>query len=113
MRVTSHVLPPLTWHISQIIIDVLFSNVRAYVLNQSCGHWLLFYSLNVTIIMNLKFKEKFGISFNLQDLIDDDYIVAHELSLLASNIRRKLGLTTGEACTMGYLGSKHHPKSVW
>jgi hypothetical protein len=41
MKVTGHVLPPLTWHISQIIIDVLSSVVSAYVLNQSRGHWLL------------------------------------------------------------------------
>jgi ATP-dependent protease Clp ATPase subunit len=62
------------------------------VLNQSCGHGLLFDVLNVTIIMSLKLKEEFGISFNLQDLIDEMiiFVVAHELSLLASNIRREI-----------------------
>jgi hypothetical protein len=46
------------------------------VLNQSHGHWLFSNALNVTIIMSLKLKEEFGISLNLQDLIDDDSIVA-------------------------------------
>jgi hypothetical protein len=39
--------------------------VSAYVLNQSCGHLLLFDALNVTIIMSLKLKEEFEILFNL------------------------------------------------
>ncbi len=40
--------------------------------------------------MTLKFKEKYEISSNLEDLIDDDIVVALELSLLASNIKRKI-----------------------
>jgi hypothetical protein len=64
--------------------------VSACVLNQSRGHWLIFNALNVTITMNLKLKEESGISFNLQDLIDDDSIVAQELSLLTFNIRREV-----------------------
>jgi len=40
--------------------------------------------------MSLKLKTKFGISFNLQNLIDDDFIVGHELSLFLSNIRREV-----------------------
>jgi hypothetical protein len=59
--------------------------VSACVLNQSYGHWLLFDALNATIILNLKLKE-FGISFSLKDLINDDSIVALELSLLAFNM---------------------------
>jgi hypothetical protein len=90
VKVIGHVPPPLTWHISQIIVDVLFSVVSACVLNQSHGHWLLCNALNVIITMSLKFKEQYRISLNLQDLIDDDFIVARELSLFASNIRRKV-----------------------
>ncbi len=59
-------------------------------LNQSHGHWLPFDALNVTIIMSLKLYKKYGISLNLQDLIDDDYVVVQELSLFAFNIRREL-----------------------
>jgi len=88
MRVIGHVPPPLTWHISQIMVDVLSSIESACVLNQSHGHWLLSDALNVTITMSLKLKEEFGISLNLQDLIDDDSIVAQELSLSTYNIRR-------------------------
>ncbi len=59
-------------------------------LNQSHGHWLPFDALNLTIIMSLKLYKKYGISLNLQDLIDDDYVVVQELSLFAFNIRREL-----------------------
>jgi len=58
MRSIGRVPPPLTWHTSQIIVDVLSSIISAYVLNESRGHWLLFDALNVIIIMSLKFEEK-------------------------------------------------------
>jgi hypothetical protein len=90
MKITSHVLPPLAWHIFQIIIDVLCLVVSVYVLNQSHRHWLLFDVLNATITMSFKFKEEFWISFNLEDLFYDNHIVALELSLLASNNRREV-----------------------
>jgi len=60
------------------------------VLNQYCGHWLLFDVLNAIITISLKLKEEFEISSNLQDLIDDDFVVAQELSLFASSIRREV-----------------------
>jgi hypothetical protein len=40
--------------------------------------------------MNVKLKKEYGISSNLQDSINDDSIVAHELSLFPSNIRREV-----------------------
>jgi hypothetical protein len=40
--------------------------------------------------MILKLKKEFGVSSSLEDLIDDGSIVTFELSLLASNIRRKI-----------------------
>jgi hypothetical protein len=52
--IIGRVLPPLTWHISQIIIDVLSSFVNAYVLNQYCGHWLIFGVLNAMVTLSLK-----------------------------------------------------------
>jgi hypothetical protein len=58
MRSIGCVPPLLTWHISQIIVDVLSSIISACVLNESCGHWLLFDALNVIIIMSLKFEKK-------------------------------------------------------
>ncbi len=58
-------------------------------LNQYCGHWLFSNDLNATIIMNLKLKEDYGISSNLEGFIDDDFVVALELSLFAFNVRKK------------------------
>jgi hypothetical protein len=40
------------------------------------GIGFFFYALNVIIIMSLKLKEESRISSNLQDLIDDDFVVA-------------------------------------
>ncbi len=40
--------------------------------------------------MSFKFKEEYGISSNLEGLIDDDIVVALKLSLLASNIKREI-----------------------
>jgi hypothetical protein len=81
---------PLTWHISQIIVDVLFSVVSACVSNQFHGHWLFSSALNMsTITMNLKLKEKIKISSNLEDLIDDDYVLVLELSFLLLTLREK------------------------
>ncbi len=60
MRITGRVPPPLIWHTSQIIVDVVFSFVNDYVLNKSHGHWLFFNVLNATITMSLKLKEKYG-----------------------------------------------------
>jgi hypothetical protein len=40
--------------------------------------------------MSLKLKDKSRISFNLEDLINDDFAIALELSLFASKIRRKV-----------------------
>jgi hypothetical protein len=41
VRVIGRIPPPLSWHISQIMVDCLSPIVSACVLNQSCGHWLL------------------------------------------------------------------------
>jgi hypothetical protein len=71
MRIIGCVTPPLTWHISQTIVDVFFPIVSICVLNQSYGHWLLFDALNATMIM-FKTLKKIGISSNLKDLIAKD-----------------------------------------
>jgi hypothetical protein len=54
--------------------------------------------------------EKYGISLNLQDLIDDDSIVAQELSLFASNSKREVcGLLDGFLSFFKkYEGNKTH-----
>jgi hypothetical protein len=42
---------PLTWDVSQIIVNILFLIMNAYVLHQSCKHWLLSNALHATIII--------------------------------------------------------------
>jgi len=51
------------------------------------GYFLMFWMQQSLWIWNFK---KSRISSNLQDLIDDVFVVAQELSLLRSNIRRKV-----------------------
>jgi hypothetical protein len=52
------------------------SIISVCLLNQYHGHWLLFDVLNATITMSLKLKEEFEISSNLQNFIDDDFVIA-------------------------------------
>jgi hypothetical protein len=82
--------PPLTWQISQIIVDCLSPIIFAYVLNQSCGHWLLSDALHYAISMSLKLKEENKIIPSFESLMEDDSIIFDELSLLASNIRKEV-----------------------
>ncbi len=58
VRVTCQVPPPLTWHISQIVVGCLSPIVSTCVINQSCGHWLLSDALHSIISMSSKLKEK-------------------------------------------------------
>jgi hypothetical protein len=41
VRMIAWMPPPLTWHIFQIIVDVLSHVMSTCVFNQSKGHWLL------------------------------------------------------------------------
>ncbi len=60
--------------------------------------------------MSLKLKEEYEISFNLQDLIDDDFVIAQKLSLFASNIRKEVcgNLDGFLSYFMKYEGNKAH-----
>ncbi len=64
--------PPLIWHISQIIVGIVFLIVIVCILNHSKGHWLLNDVLNIAISMRLKLKEEMNHLFLLNVLIDDD-----------------------------------------
>ncbi len=84
----------------------MFSVVSVCVLNQFHGHWLFFNALNMsTIITNLKLKKKIGISSNLENLIDDDFVVALELSFFTSNIKRAI-------CGVFYVVFFHSPRKI-
>lgn len=80
---------PLTWHNSQIIINYLSPIVIAYVLNQSLGHWLLTNALNSIISLSLKLKRDSEPLPSFEHLMEDEYSLAKELTLLASNIRKE------------------------
>jgi len=82
--------PPLTWHISQIIVDCLLPIVSTCVINQSHGHWLLSDALYSIISMSLKLKEENKIIPSFESLMEDDSIISNELSLLAFKIRREV-----------------------
>ncbi len=60
------------------------------VLNQYSGHLLLSDVLNSTISISLKMRDKVEISPTLNNLMDDDYGIAFELFLLASNIKKQV-----------------------
>jgi hypothetical protein len=71
-------------------MDYLSLVVIACVLNQSKSHWLFFDALQSAIIMCLKYREKIINPCAQVSLIDDDFGIAFELSLFASNIRREV-----------------------
>jgi hypothetical protein len=62
--------PPLTWQISQTIVDCLSLTVFACVLNQSHGHWLLNDVLHSTISMSLKLREENQVLPSFESIMD-------------------------------------------
>jgi hypothetical protein len=75
--------------LKQLLI-CLFKIVIVCVLNQYSGHLLLSDVLNSTISISLKMRDKVEISPTLNNLMDDDYGIAFELFLLASNIKKQV-----------------------
>jgi hypothetical protein len=51
-------------------------------------YWLLFDALHATITMALKLKDKFGMTPLLVNLMGHVMVVALELSMFASNIKK-------------------------
>jgi hypothetical protein len=88
VRISSQVPPPPTWHILKILVDVFFSTMSPCVMNQFKGHWLLIGALFIAITMSCKLKEELETNPILNNLMEEDAIVAIELDLLASNIKR-------------------------
>ncbi len=71
-------------------MDSLFHVVITCVLNQSRRHWLPANTLQFVITMCLKCREEISNLSAPVNLIDDDFGIAFELSLFASNIKRKV-----------------------
>jgi len=65
------VLPPLTWHIFQTIVDYLSLVVSAPIFNYSCGHGILNDALHSAISMSLKLKEENQALPSFESLMDD------------------------------------------
>jgi hypothetical protein len=74
--------PPLTWHIFQIIVDVLSPIVSTYVFNQFKGCWLSNDALNYTIFICFEILSYFD------NFMEDESIFVFELGFLAFNIKK-------------------------
>jgi hypothetical protein len=83
--------PPLTWHIFQIIVDVLSPILSTRVFNQYEVHWLLSVVLHFAISICLKLKE-FEILVSFDNFMEKESIVVFELGFLALNIKKKFVL---------------------
>jgi len=90
MRVTGRMPPPLTWHNSQIIIECLSPIVYACVFNQSRGHWLLNDALHYAIFHEFETEGRKQNISSFESLMENDSIIFNELSLMASNMKRKV-----------------------
>ncbi len=81
--------PPLTWHISQIIIDRLHHFVFVCISNQCRGHLLSSYALDFAIPMSLKFRDEIETIISFDGLMEEDASVVLELTCLVSNIKKE------------------------
>jgi hypothetical protein len=64
--------------------------VSACVLNQFNNHWLFSHTLQFAITMCLKCKEEVTNPLAQVSLIDNDYIIAFELFMFATNIKKEI-----------------------
>jgi hypothetical protein len=83
VRIFGRVPPPHTVDIFKVLVN-LFLVVNAFVMNQYKGSWLLIDALFLVITMNSKLKEE------LDHLMEEDVVIAIELNLLISNIKREV-----------------------
>jgi hypothetical protein len=90
IRISVHVPPLLTWHVAQIVVDVPSFVIIACVLNQSHGHWFLNDVLHSAITMNIKLIEELQNHSSFGNIMDEDFGLANELTLMASNIQEEV-----------------------
>ncbi len=72
VRISVHVPPPPTWHVAQIVVDVVSLLVTTCVLNQSHGHWLSSDALQFVITMNTKIIEELQNPLSFDNIMDED-----------------------------------------
>ncbi len=87
VRMSSHVLPHVTWFICQTIIDCLNLVVFICILNQYTIHWLLLNALNYAIIVSFKAKDEMHLKPSFESLMDDDIGLSLKLITFVSNIK--------------------------
>jgi hypothetical protein len=72
VRISVRVPLPPTWHVAQIVVDVLSFVVTTCVLNQSHEHWLSSDALHSTITMNAKVIEQLQNPFSFDNIMNED-----------------------------------------
>jgi hypothetical protein len=90
LHISACVPPLLTWHVAQIVVDVPSLVVTTCVLNQSHGHWLFNHDLHSAITMNTKLMEELQNHLSFANIMDEDFGMANELTLMASNIQEEV-----------------------
>ncbi len=90
IRISVHVPCLLTWHVAQIVVDVPSLVITTCVLNQSHGHWLLSDALHFAITMNTKLMEELQNHPSFGNIMDENFEMDNELTLMASNIQEEV-----------------------
>ncbi len=87
MKSTINVFRPLTWDVSQSVVNILFWIVSACVLHQSCKHRLFSNALHATIII-VVIKKLFLLVSNIKKYICD--VLNSSLSFLTKYEKKNL-----------------------
>ncbi len=88
VRIYVHVPTPFTWHVAQMVVDLISLVVSACVLNQSHGHWLLTNAFHFAITMNTKLMGELKNPPSSNKIMDENLGMVHELTLLALTIKK-------------------------
>jgi hypothetical protein len=82
LHLNVYVPPLLPWHVAQIVFDVPSFVVKNI-------HWLFSDVLHSTLTMNTKLLEELQNHFSFGTIMDEDFGMANELTLMASNTHEK------------------------
>ncbi len=72
VRMSGHVLPPITWFICQTIVECLSPIISICIWNQVVGHWLSLDALDSIITMSFKSWVEMHLRPSFETLMDDD-----------------------------------------
>jgi hypothetical protein len=108
IMISACVSHPSTWHVAQIVVNVLSHVVSACVLNQYRAHWFLNYALHSAITMNTKLKEELENALTFDNIMDEDSWMFNELTL-ASNIKKEVSIVFH---SFHFLGKKYEQRKT-